>query len=83
MSYFSSPSRLHSRLLKRNVPETPNGVDADGVAIARRGCVALVNIKAGGSVPDVSVIALTPTKPVIREKLTAYVMIDVTSSLHF
>jgi len=65
MSYFSSPSRLHSRLLQCNVPETPDGVDADGVAIARRGCVALVNIKAGGSVPDVSVIALTPTKPVI------------------
>ena len=64
MSYFSSPSRLHSRLLKRNVPETPNGVDAGGIAIARRGCVALVNIKAGESVPDVSDIDLTPTNPV-------------------
>ena len=72
-------------MLKRNVPEIPNGVDVGGIAIAiaRRGCVALVNIKAGESVPAVSVIALTPTKPVIREKLTAYVMIDVTSSLRF
>jgi len=83
MSYFSSASRLHPRLLKRNVPETPDGVDAGGIAIARRGCVALVKIEAGESVPDVSVIAPTPTKPVRGEKLTAYVMIDVTSSLRF
>jgi len=83
MSYFSRASRPHPRLLKRNVPETPNGVDAGGIAIARRDCVALVNIKAGESVPAVSVIALTPTKPVRGEKLTAYVMIDVTSSLRF
>jgi len=70
-------------LLKRNVRETSKSVDAVGVAAARHCCVALVNIKAGESVPDVSVIALAPAKPVRGEKLTAYVMIDVTSSLLF
>jgi len=81
--YCSNPTQIKIRLFKRNVHETPNVVDARGVVNARCGYGAFVDIKAGESVPGISLIAPTPAKPAKHEERTTHAMIDVASSQRF